>query len=46
MYSKKFNQNLETVRDEKWIYNGQWQKDWDIVWLFYIAMHDPSIYLI
>ena len=28
----------------KWIYNGQWQKDSDIVLLFYIAMHDPTIY--
>ena len=35
---------LLCVRNEKWTYEGQWQKDSDIVLLFYIVMHDPTIW--
>ena len=37
---------LHCVCDRKWIYNCQQQIDPDIVLLFIIAMHDPTIYLI
>ena len=37
---------LHCVCDGKWIYNCQQQIDPDIVLLFIIAMHDPTIYLI
>ena len=37
---------LHRVHNEKCIYNGQYQKDSDIVYLFYIEIHDPAIYLI